>query len=259
MRVVPVMDLKGGQVVRGVAGRRESYRRIQGTLSPTADPADVAGALVQTLLREDVYVADLDAIAGGPPSWRVLAAIAATGLRLWVDAGIRDAAAARELADFALDAGGTVVQRIIVGLESIAGPIEMERIVRVLGPKRLVFSLDLKRGRPVSACPQWRQAEPLGIVRRVAAMGLRRIIVLDLAQVGTGQGVSTLTLSRQIAASVPGIEIITGGGVSDVTDLVAMAEAGVDVALVSSALHDGRIRRADIERIEADGGRGGAG
>ena len=90
-------------------------------------------------------------------------------------------------------------------------------------------------------------------------MGLRRIIVLDLAQVGTGQGVSTLALSRQIAASVPDVEIVTGGGVSDVTDLVALAEAGVDVALVSSALHDGRIGREDIERIEANGDRDGTG
>jgi phosphoribosylformimino-5-aminoimidazole carboxamide ribotide isomerase len=251
MRVIPVIDIKGGQVVRGVAGRRQTYQPIQGELSPTADPADVALACVRTLLREHVYVADLDAIAGGLPSWQVLSSIAAAGLRLWVDAGIRGVAAARQLAEFPLDAAGTTTERVIVALETVDGPQAVEAVVRALGSERVAFSLDLNRGRPISAVPEWRGAEPLAIVRQIAAIGVRQLIVLDLAHVGTGQGVGTLALCRQIAASTPGIEIAAGGGVSDVNDLFALDEAGVDVALVSSALHDGRIARADLERMEA--------
>jgi phosphoribosylformimino-5-aminoimidazole carboxamide ribotide isomerase len=251
MHVIPVMDLQGGQVVRGIAGRRDTYQPIQGKLARTADPGEVARAFVSTLSREDVYVADLDAIAGARPSWQVLQAIAAAGLRLWVDAGVRDVAAARQLADFPLDSGGTTVARIIVALESVDGPAAVERIVRDLGWRRVIFSLDLNRDRPISSVPEWREAEPLKIARQIAAMGVQHFIVLDLAQVGTGQGGATLGLCRQIAASMPGVAITTGGGVSSVEDLVALARAGVDVALVSSALHDGRIARADLEQIES--------
>jgi len=245
------MDIQGSQVVRGIAGRREEYQPVQSNLAPTADPTDVARAFARTLSREDVYVADLDAIAGAHPSWRDLRAIAAAGLNVWLDAGIRDVAAARRLARFSLDAARTTVARIIVALESVDGPATVEAIVRELGWQRVVFSLDLNGGRPISSAPEWQEAEPLGIAHQVGAMGVRRLVVLDLAYVGTGQGGATLGLCRQIAASMPGVEITTGGGVSAAEDLVALAEAGVDRALVASALHDGRIARADLERIES--------
>jgi uncharacterized protein related to proFAR isomerase len=54
-------------------------------------------------------------------------------------------------------------------------------------------------------------------------LGLRRFIVLDLAQVGTGRGVNTLALCRRIADEVPGGEIITGGGVTTRSDLTTLA------------------------------------
>jgi phosphoribosylformimino-5-aminoimidazole carboxamide ribotide isomerase len=251
MRIVPVMDLSGGQVVRGIAGRREEYRPIRGSLSPTSNPADVAWALVHGLQREQAYVADLDAIAGGEPSWETLKTMASAGLRLWVDAGVRDCAAAKELADFSIDDRGTATWRIVVALETIAGPGALEAILHTLGPQRLVFSLDLNDGRPLAASSHWRDLQPLRIACEVAKMGVRRMIVLDLAFVGTGQGVATLDLCRQIATRVPNMQIATGGGVSSTTDLMALAAAGVDVALVASAIHDGRITRADIEAVES--------
>jgi phosphoribosylformimino-5-aminoimidazole carboxamide ribotide isomerase len=91
----------------------------------------------------------------------------------------------------------------------------------------------------------------LRIVGDVAGLGIRRLIVLDLAQVGTGQGIATLPLCQQIAARFPDMEIATGGGVSTPGDLADLARAGIDAALVASALHDGRIGRSDIDVAEA--------
>ena len=82
------MDLRGGQVVRGIAGRREEYRPIVSQLCADAWPASVARALVEQFGFAEVYVADLDAIAGRDPDWNSYRAIAACGLRLWVDAGL---------------------------------------------------------------------------------------------------------------------------------------------------------------------------
>ena len=49
MRVIPVLDLKERQVVRGVAGQRDSYRPIVSRLTPSSNPQDVARAFVETL------------------------------------------------------------------------------------------------------------------------------------------------------------------------------------------------------------------
>ena len=44
MDVIPVIDIKNGQVVHAQGGRRDSYRPIQTPLSATSDPADARPA-----------------------------------------------------------------------------------------------------------------------------------------------------------------------------------------------------------------------
>ena len=118
MNVYAVLDLKAGQVVRGVAGRRETYRPVCGVIARTCFPADVARGFVEHLGLSRAYVADLDAIAGQAPDWATLAAVADTGLSLLVDAGCKDPDRAAELAEFTASNGP--LHGIVVGLESLA-------------------------------------------------------------------------------------------------------------------------------------------
>ncbi|MFN0054482.1 MAG: HisA/HisF-related TIM barrel protein, partial [Planctomycetales bacterium] len=67
-------------------------------------------------------------------------------------------------------------------------------------------------------------------------------------QVGVNAGVSTLELCRAIQDRHPGLPLVTGGGVRDAGDLELLANAGIAEVLVASALHDGRLTRADLER-----------
>src|SRR5438270_9099039 len=83
MRVIPVLDLKDGEVVRGIAGRRQEYRPIRSRLCDSSRPVDVAGAFRERLNLRDVYLADLNAIAGEPPALKTYAEILALALRLW--------------------------------------------------------------------------------------------------------------------------------------------------------------------------------
>jgi phosphoribosylformimino-5-aminoimidazole carboxamide ribotide isomerase len=64
VEIIPVVDLKGGVVVRARMGRREEYRPIETPLAPTSDPVDVARGLLSVHPFATLYVADLDAIAG---------------------------------------------------------------------------------------------------------------------------------------------------------------------------------------------------
>ncbi len=78
--------------------------------------------------------------------------------------------------------------------------------------------------------------------------GVRRMIVLDLARVGMGEGVGTEQLCRSLACRLPELEIIAGGGVRGPGDLDSLARAGCDAALVASALHDGRLAAKECVR-----------
>src|SRR5438270_7483329 len=98
MRLIPVLDVLNGTVVRGVGGRRSEYRPIVSRLTSSTDPVDVARALVEVFQPTELYLADLDAIAGTPPAVGTYRAIRELGVRLWVDAGVCDGNGARAVA-----------------------------------------------------------------------------------------------------------------------------------------------------------------
>jgi phosphoribosylformimino-5-aminoimidazole carboxamide ribotide isomerase len=234
MRVVGVLDLMRGQVVRGVAGRREEYRPVVSRLTTSSQPLAVARALREHLGLMELYVADIDAIMGLPPTWATYAALQADGFNLWVDAGVRDAATAVQLAEQG-------IASVVIGLETMAAPKVLAEAAVALGP-RLVFSLDLWRGAPIktsSACPE-------DLAEQAIACGVRRLLVLDLTRVGVGTGTGTEALCAALARKFPEIEIAAGGGVRGRADLERLRDLGVQVTLVASALHDGRLTRPEL-------------
>lgn len=238
MRVLPVIDLMRGEVVRGVGGRRDEYRAIQSTLAAEASPRSIAWALAGCGFR-DVYVADLDAIGGSEPAWPLYEQIIDAGLTLSIDAGISTCDSAKPLVEFADNNPG--LAGIVVGLESLAAPEELARLCKLIGEARLIFSLDMKAGRLLTRISQWRQLSAEQIAAIAVRAGVRRMIVLDLAAVGMGGGAGTEPLCRTLACRFPELELIAGGGVRGPHDLQSLAAAGCDAALVASALHDGRL------------------
>jgi phosphoribosylformimino-5-aminoimidazole carboxamide ribotide isomerase len=239
MRVLPVLDLKGGVVVRGIAGRRTEYRPIVSQLTNSTYPADVAATFRERLGLTEIYLADLDAIAGAAPAFATYSAIRAQGCRILVDAGVREVSQAQRLADAGID-------RIVLGLETLAGPVELRRIVQQLGRERIVFSLDLRDGQPLGDVGAWARPDAGAIARQAIDAGITAMIVLDLARVGVGEGIGTEDLCRSLHETFPEMELIAGGGVRGTADLRRLCACGVQAALVASALHDGRIMREDI-------------
>jgi phosphoribosylformimino-5-aminoimidazole carboxamide ribotide isomerase len=148
-----------------------------------------------------------------------------------VDAGIRGVDQALRLAE-------SGIEKIVVGLETISGPAALGDVCRQLGAERVVFSLDLKAGRPLGA---WQAPDAWLIAQQALACGVAGLIVLDLERVGMDQGTGTEELCRRLVGAYPKLEVIAGGGVRDQGDIDRLAQCGVSGVLVASALHDGRI------------------
>jgi phosphoribosylformimino-5-aminoimidazole carboxamide ribotide isomerase len=235
MRVIPVLDIKAGVVVRGIGGRRKEYRPIVSKLTNSCQPAIVARAFREQLGLEEIYLADLDAISGATPSWRIYGEIQSLGCRLWVDAGVRQVADALELARHG-------IQDVVIGLETIAGPEVLKSSCGELGKDRIVFSLDLKDGRPLGQLSSWKRPDIHAIASGAIEGGICRLLILDLTRVGMGQGPGTETICRKLADDYPHVQITLGGGIRDAADLRRLADFGVASVLVASALHDGQLR-----------------
>jgi phosphoribosylformimino-5-aminoimidazole carboxamide ribotide isomerase len=239
MRLIPVLDLMHGQVVRGIAGRRQQYRPLRSPLVDSADPQAVARAIRDHFGLGELYIADLDAIAGCPPTIDIVDRLQADGFTLQIDAGLRTTADATAL--LAAEVSG-----IVAGLETLAGPHVLPDLIALVGHARLVFSLDLKNGQPFTAAAAWRNSSPLTIAADVLAMGVRRLLVLDLARVGGGAGTGTEELCASIHQTYPTAEVLAGGGVRGRDDLECLRLAGVDGVLVASALHEGRLEEFSV-------------
>src|SRR4051812_22723799 len=142
MRVIPVIDLMNGQVVRAVAGRRSEYKPIQSQIATDAQPATVASALLERFGFEMVYVADLDAIQGRSPNVTAWEQIRGAGLSLWLDTGVCDPSACLALHE--LLRSRLIDAHIVIALESLRNPdAEGWLDLRALG-QALTFSLDLQ-------------------------------------------------------------------------------------------------------------------
>ena len=137
------------------------------------------------------------------------------------------------------------VETIVAGLETLASPAELANLCE-RHPERVVFSLDLKEGRPLGNLCGWDVGSAWEVASRAVALGARRVLVLDLSRVGGGEGTGTEELCRRLIEAYPGVEIAAGGGVRGPDDLRQLQDCGISAVLVASALHDGRLTRADL-------------
>lgn len=239
MRIIPVIDVQKGQTVRAVAGNRLHYLPLRTNLHESCDPFGIAQAYRDQLGLFDIYMADLDAIAGSRPNLDLIRGLVDLGLNLWLDAGLRDTTSLPPL----LHLG---VSHFVAGLESVRGPGALADLLAALGRDSLVFSLDLYAGEPrVAANADWSSQAPLGIADEAIGLGVRHFLLLDLARVGTGRGVGTLSLFSALAGRHLDVSLTAGGGIARRDDLDALEAQGAAAVLVGSALHDGRIRVRD--------------
>jgi len=146
--VIPVLDLRAGRAVLARGGRRDTYAPVRSLLvaggaGGGGDPLALARAYRDILDCDEWYVADLDALAGGPVQRALLGALAGLRGRLLVDAAVATPERARELV-----ADGAA--RVAVGLETLPSFDALAAVARAIGPKRVVFSLDLRDGAPLA-------------------------------------------------------------------------------------------------------------
>jgi phosphoribosylformimino-5-aminoimidazole carboxamide ribotide isomerase len=222
--IIPVIDLRQGEVVHARMGQRANYRPISSTLCQGSTPEAVVGGLLGLAAFPILYVADLDAIEGTGDNEGVLRNLRRRfpELGLWVDAGFRDPGHClewlrRDIGDLVL---GSETQADWEGLRRLAGSPQAHRII---------LSLDFAGDRFLGPAAD---PEP--------ALWPARVIVMTLARVGSGEGPDLARL-RQIMVKNPGRRLYAAGGVRDLDDLKGLNDAGAAGVLVASALHDGRI------------------
>lgn len=223
---------------------RELYQPVQSVLCNSAEPVHVARAFRERLGLEELYIADLDAIqAGEKTSHRdVIAGLAGEeGFHVLLDAGVTD----KTEAEMWLRLG---VDRVVIGAETLNTWETMQELPTQLPAENLIFSLDLREGQILSRCPELAALEPLAALEQLQASGWQEIILLDLERVGSGRGVDH-ELVGKIRARFPRINIILGGGITGMEELLALKKLGVIGTLMATALHQGKLNAEQVRLL----------
>jgi phosphoribosylformimino-5-aminoimidazole carboxamide ribotide isomerase len=227
--IIPVIDLRGGEVVHARYGQRADYRPIRSMLCEGSTPEAVVGGLRALYPFPTLYIADLDAIEDTGDNEPVLHDLRRRfpELKLWVDAGFRDP-------DACLDWLNRDIGDLVLGSESQADWEGLRRLMASPQVHRLILSFDFAGDRFLG---------PLADLD--PALWPARVVVMTLARVGSGAG-PDLTRLGQIMAQNSRCRAYAAGGVRDAADLRSLSGAGAAGVLIASALHDGRIGRKEL-------------
>jgi phosphoribosylformimino-5-aminoimidazole carboxamide ribotide isomerase len=219
MELVLAMDLKGGLVVHGKSGYRETYKPLDWGCSPTAEPI----AFVRAVAPKYIYIADLDRIENAGSHDRVITECARQVSRCYIDRGCRTPGDFLE--------GYHITN--IVGTET--GGEDLSEYHSGF------LSLDMKNGRVIpSGC------KPADMLRQANGWKFAGCIILNIGAVGTETGLDPEMLDEMRAAYHR--KLFWGGGVASVADLSTLQDSGFDGAIIATALHHKKIPLAWIRR-----------
>lgn len=240
MILFPAIDIRGGKCVRLLKGRFDQETVF-------ADrPADMA-IKWQSQGGKYLHIVDLDgALQGRPVNLEAIRDIIANvNVPVQLGGGIRNI----ESIEAWLEAG---VSRVILGSIAVKNPDLVKEACRKFG-ERIVVGIDAKGGEV--AVEGWGISggvKATELAKRMADVGVARIIYTDISRDGTLSGVnveSTVELAR--AAGIP---VIASGGVAGMDDVYKVAAApGIEGMIIGKALYTGKIELAEALRV-AEGG-----
>jgi len=240
LAIWPSIDLRGGRVVRLLHGEWDACTEFSG------DPVEIAKRFEREG-ADGLHIVDLDATFGrGTNATEIGNIMQAVAMPVQVGGGLRSAAVVE---DFLERWSGA---RAVLGSLPFLDRPAFTHLLRRSQPSsllssssvaaRIVVALDCKGGRPTVS--GWTEdagaGDAVDVARDVAALGVRALLVTDVARDGAMSG-PNLELLASIRAVFPG-EILASGGMRGPEDLPGVDRAldgGPRGAVFGRALHGG--------------------
>jgi len=223
--VIPAVDVKDGEVVQLVGGKRDTGKRY-------GDPVKAAGRWIEAG-AETLHLIDLDgAFEGERQNADAIAAIIeAADVNIQLGGGIRTRADARSLLEQGVD-------RVIMGTAAVEDPSIVEDLALDY-PDGVMVSLDASEGSVVvSGWTEGTDLDPAETAARFEALGAAAILFTNVDVEGQLEGIQREPIER-ITAAVE-IPVVASGGVATIEDIVEIREAGAAAVVVGTALYEGR-------------------
>jgi len=240
MLIIPAIDLKDGNCVRLLQGKKEAVTVYSDDPAATARRWQSEGASL-------IHVVDLDgAFTGAQKNLDAITKIReAVSVDIEVGGGIRDMDGVEHL--FRLG-----INRVILGTKAVEDP-EFLREAAQHSPGKVFVGIDAKDG--VVAVKGWVELTGLSAVelaKKAEALGAGGIIYTDISRDGMLTG-PNIPATEEVLRAV-GIPVIASGGVSSLEDIKRLkAIKGLWGVIVGKALYSGAIDYREALRCLQNG------
>ena len=235
MILFPAIDLSGGKAVRLLRG---DYRQM--TVF-SDDPLAVARDFVACGATH-VHLVDLDgAKDGNTPNADVVKNIATkTPLFCEIGGGVRSL----DVAERYFSCG---VDRVILGTAAVTDPDFLDAAVREYG-RRIAVGADVKDGE--IAIRGWLEKSGVKLddfMKRMVGLGVGCVIVTDVSRDGAMKGTNR-ALYRELSERYD-VPITASGGVSDLSDVLALRKLNLYGAIIGRAYYNGAIDLSEAIKV----------
>jgi phosphoribosylformimino-5-aminoimidazole carboxamide ribotide isomerase len=239
MLVIPAIDLKGGQCVRLLQGRKEEVTAYSNDPAKTAKRWETYGA-------ELLHVVDLDgAFTGSQKNFDAILKIReSVKIALEVGGGIRNIGNMINLFSAGID-------RVVIGTAAIEDPAFLTDSCRKY-PGRILIGIDARDG--MVAIRGWEEVTSISareLAKRLELVGIAGIIYTDISRDGMLSG-PNLGAVKEMVGSVR-IPVIASGGVSGIKDIKNLMKIkNLWGAITGKAIYEGTLDLKEAIRIAGD-------
>ncbi|MBZ5946423.1 1-(5-phosphoribosyl)-5-[(5-phosphoribosylamino)methylideneamino]imidazole-4-carboxamide isomerase [Leuconostoc gasicomitatum] len=235
--ILPAIDLLGGQSVRLLQGNYNAVTVVDSDPIAQAKKIDKAGL-------HALHVVDLDGAKSGlAANFKTILSIRQnfTGF-LEVGGGIRTLDQIEQY----YNAG---INRVILGSVALKNPTLVRQAVEKYG-ELIAVGIDGKDGK--IATEGWLEQSNISFETLLSAMiaiGVKHFIVTDVVRDGMLQG-PNIDLLVKLQQHFVTANIIASGGIAQMSDLVALNQAGIQDIIVGKALASGSISLTQLAELE---------
>lgn len=229
LKIIPVIDIKAGQVVLAKQGQRHSYRPLSTPLCQSSQIDDVINAYLNVYCFTRIYIADLDALMDTGNNHGLINELFSRypEINFMIDSGlVQPFYTPPQVKQFTP----------IIATESI---VEQDLIKLKQQTENFILSLDFSS-----------QDTHMGDSCLYSSPGLwpKQLILMTLGLVGKNSGPGMVKLAHYRQA-YPQHEFIAAGGIRDIKDLLQLKTIGIKTALVANALHHRKLSSKDIQQL----------
>lgn len=236
IQLIPAIDIIDGKCVRlsqGDYAKKTVYNE---------NPLEVAKMFQDSGITR-LHLVDLDgAKAQHIVNHKVLYAIA-THTNLVIDFG--GGLKTDEDLNIAFENGASMITG---GSIAVKNPTVFESWIQKFGNEKIILGADVHDKKiAVSGWVESTEYDLFPFLESYTTKGINKVICTDIAKDGMLQGTS-VDLYKEINMQFPELFLIASGGVSAMSDIFALDEAGIPAVIFGKAIYEGKISLQEIAR-----------